>query len=194
MLAPVCVGLSGCPFCVLLLSCPVGLWVLGSAVRPLRFFTKSNIALDVTLLARFAAAPRSRPPRVSLSRPPPPQRTRGALNEPSSHLRGGGCLARGPGQAPSTPPRGRGAEATRTERRPAIEGPASVGFGGAFGDRGPAGRCRHGGTHTHPRTLSVTVAACDRCVPLSTAIGFGCLSSRGAKQPRRQQQQRRSSE
>ena len=33
----------------------------------------------VTLLARFAAAPRSRPPGVSLSRPPPPKQTRGAL-------------------------------------------------------------------------------------------------------------------
>ena len=40
----------------------------------------------VTLLARFAAAPRSRPPGVSLSRPPPPKQTRGALIEPSSHF------------------------------------------------------------------------------------------------------------
>ena len=32
-------GLSAFPFCVLLLSCPVGLWALGSGVRPLRFFT-----------------------------------------------------------------------------------------------------------------------------------------------------------
>ena len=45
----------------------------------------------VTLLARFAAAPRSHPPGVSLSRPPPPKQTRGALIEPSSHFVRGGA-------------------------------------------------------------------------------------------------------
>ena len=35
-------GLSAFPFCVLLLSCPVGLWALGSGVRPLKPLTHAN--------------------------------------------------------------------------------------------------------------------------------------------------------